>query len=45
MCTKVSALKSKWAQRLHECRAGDLTQSRGILEGFPEEVRFDMHVI
>lgn len=25
-----------------ECRAGDLTQCRGVLEGFPEEVRFEM---
>lgn len=42
VCTKVSALKNKWAQCLHEYRAGGLTQSRGILEGFPEEVRFEM---
>lgn len=40
--TKVSALKNKCAQCLNKCKPGDLTQARGIPEGFPEEVWFEM---
>lgn len=41
VCTNVSAQNER-AQHLRECRAGDLTKFRDILESFPEEVRSEM---
>lgn len=42
VCTNVSAQKNERAQHLLECRAGDFTKFRDILESFPEEVRSEM---
>lgn len=42
VCTEVRSLESEWAERLQRVELGDSTQFGGVLEGFPEEVRFEM---